>query len=331
MPGGVRRKRRPSLALVLGGSLAVTLAVPPLGLLAVWRLEEALGFGPAALLVTGGAVLATAVLGLLLWRLILGPVAALADRAQALGQGDRAALGEPLRHYGTREMGELGARVLDMARRLQSREATVRGFTDHVTHELRTPLSAIRGAAELLEEAEGLGAQDRRLAVTVLASAERLDRLLSRLRDVALLREGDFRGASLLGSESEALRAELPGLGIGIEGAEVPLPLSREGLHIVLRQLLGNAAAHGARQVRLRARARGPVLLVEDDGEGIAEGDRARVFDPFFTTRREAGGTGMGLHIVRTLVESHGGRIEALPSVGGATFRIAFGAGDGEG
>jgi len=326
VPGGVIRKWRPSLGLVLGGALAFTLAAPPAGVLVTYWLSPGLGFRNAALLVTAAVVLGTAVLGILLWRLILGPVTALTERAEALGRGERRAFLEPLRHYGTREMGELGSRVLDMAGQLQGREATVRSFTDHVTHELKTPIAAIRGAAEMLEEAEGLGDQDRRLVATVVASAGRMDRLLTELRRVAVLREADFRGVTRLAEEAEALRPDLAGLSLEVEGGTVPLPLSREGLRIVLGQLIGNAAGVGATRVRLRARAGDPgtVLTVEDDGPGIAPGDRTRIFDPFFTTRREAGGTGMGLHIVRTLLDAHGASIEIDEAGDGAAFRLIF-------
>ena len=326
MPSGVTRKWRPSLGMVLGGALVFTLAAPLAGLMVVRGLTEAIGFRQAALLVAVAVVIGTAVLGYLLWRLILGPVTALSDRAVALGRGDRTALMEPLRHYGTREMGELGAMVLEMAAQLRGREATIRSFTDHVTHELKTPITALQGAAEMLEEVEGLGPSDRRLVETVAVAAARMDRLLSELRRVAVLREGDFLGVTQLGEAVEVLRPDWPGLILEVEGGEVALPLSRDGLGIVLGQLLSNAQGAGAKRVRLRAELGEPgrVLRVEDDGPGIEDGDRPRIFDPFFTTRRESGGTGMGLHIVRTLLEAQGGRIFVEDQQGGAAFRMEF-------
>ena len=61
---------------------------------------------------------------------------------------------------------------------------------------------------------------------------------------------------------------------------------------------------------------------IADDGAGISPGNRDRVFEPFFTTRREAGGTGMGLQIVRSMLAAHGGTIRLLPSESGAAFEI---------
>lgn len=307
---GVRRKWRPPLGLVLGGVLPFTLCTPPAGLLAVRALTPALGFRVAALFVTGAVLVEPAVLGWLLWRLILHPLAAFAERAEAVGRGDREALARPLRHYGTRETGEVGARVLALAEELRAREASVRSFADHVTHELRAPIAAIGGAAELLEEAEGLGEADRRLVATVDEAAARMDRPLGSLREAARL-----RGRVFVGTARRAdMVGDLPaGIAVEIVGADVDLPLSAEGLGIVLTQMLADAAEAGAGRVRLEAQAGpdGPVLLVADDGPGIAEGDRARVFDPFFTTRRRTGGTGMGLHVVRTLLEAEGGRVGA--------------------
>lgn len=321
-------KWRPSLGLVLGGALGFTLVAPPAGVLVTDLLAAGLGFQEAALLVTVAVVLGTAVLGYLLWRLILGPVRVLTERAEALGRGDHTSLTEPLHHYGTREMGELGGRVLDMARQLQSREATIRSFTDHVTHELKTPLTSIRAAVELLEDAEGMGAEDRRLVGTVSAAARRMDRLLAELRSVAVLHEADFQGVARLRDEAATIQARRPGLLLEVDGADIPLPLSREGLRIVLGQLVGNAAEAGARRVRLRAepRDRGVGLLVADDGPGIEPGDRTRIFEPFFTTRREAGGTGMGLHIVHRLLEAHGATIELDTASTGTVFRLTFAA-----
>ena len=65
-------------------------------------------------------------------------------------------------------------------------------------------------------------------------------------------------------------------------------------------------------------------MLAQDDGIGIAQGNAGRVFDPFFTTRRDTGGTGMGLSIVRSLLAARGGQIDLHPSDIGACFLITF-------
>ena len=100
--------------------------------------------------------------------------------------------------------------------------------------------------------------------------------------------------------------------------------MSAENLGIVLGHLADNALRHGAGRIEISAQvAPGQVRLnVADDGGGISANNRARIFDNFFTTRREQGGTGMGLAIVRAMLGAHGGTIELAGSTKGACFKV---------
>ena len=317
-------KWRPPLLLVLGGVLGTVLAAPLAGLFALRFLGPSLGFRSSALLIAALVLLLTLILGYLLWRLLLRPVTALADRAAQVKAGQPMAL-DPLPHYGTQELQGLGQAVLDMAATLQNREATIRSFTDHATHELKTPISAIRGAAEILDVDAGLAAQDRRLVASILASAHQMEAQLLALRRVAAAREPTHHGQCTLAALAPMLRADFAGLTQTITGGGVLLPLSPQGMDIVLRQMLGNAQAHGATAVSLQASdGRRPALTISDNGAGISDGNRAQVFTPFFTTRRNSGGTGMGLTIVRSLLQAHGAAITLLPTDSGSAFRIDF-------
>jgi signal transduction histidine kinase len=324
----VTRKWRPSLLLVLGGALAAVLGLPLLGLLLLRDLSPVLGFRHAALLIAAGVVLATLILGLLLWRLLLNPIRALADRAARVKAGVKAGVTDapPIRQWGTRELGDLGRDVLDMAATLQNRETSIRSFTDHVTHELKTPLTAIRGAAEMLEGNPALDPGDRRLVATLRDAARQMEMQLADLRRVAAAREPTYHGQCTLADLHQDLGATYPQLRLVVGGASVPLPLRDEGMRIVLGQLIANAVAMGAAQVTLTAlqSTDGTRLDVADDGPGVSSGNRDRIFAPFFTTRREAGGTGMGLAIVAALLAAHGATITLLPDGPGARFRIEF-------
>lgn len=311
---------RPSLGQVVGGGLLGTLAVSCVGLVALRLAGPLIGYRAAALLIAGAILMATLVLGWLLVRLILRPVTALAGRAAELRADPMARL-EPLAHYGTRELRDLGASILDMAGRLQAREATIRSYTDHVTHEMKTPLSAVRAAVELLEDAK-LSPQDRALVAAIAEAGAQMERQLAALRKAAAAREPEYRGITRLGDLALRLRAAHPDLRLEIAGEDRPLPLSAEGLEIVLTQLLSNARAAGATVVRLEAGA--ARLLVADDGPGISPGNRAHVFEPFFTTRRVSGGTGMGLTIAANLLAAHGGTIRLCDTGQGAAFEIGF-------
>jgi two-component system, OmpR family, sensor kinase len=297
MPGGIGRKWRPPLMLVLGGTLGAVLALPLAGLLALRVMQPLFGFRHSALMIGAAILIATAVLGYLLWRLLLRPVRALAAHAHAVRRGEAA---DPPLHYGTAELGDLGRAVLDMAAALQNREAALRTYSDHVTHEMKTPLTAIIGAAEMLEDSP----DDARLVGAITAAATRMQAQLTALQRSAAVRDPGYHGVTTLGAVVPGLRDAFD-LRIVVQGEAQTLPLAADGLEIVLRQLLQNAGAHGAGVVTLTATP--GTLRVQDDGTGVSEGNRDRIFDPFFTTRRADGGTGMGLAIAQCADGARGG------------------------
>ena len=179
-------------------------------------------------------------------------------------------------------------------------------------------MTSLIGAAELLEDADEADRQE--LIGTIQHSSRRLQELLDALRRLAVAREPVGRGPSRI---SEGMtRLERPdGLELKLEG-DAELPVDAEALAAVLGHLAGNAAAHGADRLDIVAEPGG--FTAQDNGSGIASGNRDRVFDPFFTTRRSAGGTGMGLAIVRTMLQAVGGEITLEPSEAGARFRVGF-------
>jgi len=317
-----RRKWRPSLALTLALTLAAVLCLPLAGIVAVRYLFPVIGYQEAVIAVGVGVVLVTAVVGWALWRLLLRPITALAFRAEAVKRGAPGA-GAPLAHYGTQEMERMGRAVMEMGRVLQSREAVLRSYADHATHELKSPLTVLRGAAELLDS-DGLSAEDRaRLLERIDEAADRMTALLDAQRMLARAQEPLAGGESRIAPLMEALQMDHGALTLVLE-ADATLPMAAHGVRLVLDHLLSNAAAHGARVVRIRA-VEG-ALRVADDGPGVSEGNRDRIFDPFFTTRREAGGTGMGLPIVRRMLEAHGAqiRLEEGGAGHGAVFVVEF-------
>lgn len=316
MQPGITRKWRPPLAFVLGGTLAAVLVLPLIGI-AYFRLAgDVLGWAETAWMIGWMALAATATLSFLLWRLVLRPVAALTAYARAVAEG-RADAPRPV-HFGTPELTRLGQTIMAMATTLNNRALGLTAYADHATHEMKSPLTVVRGAAELLEDPD-LSPQDRAaLVARVAAAADRMTALLEAQRDLARVSEPALAGSTCL---SDAV-AELA-LVIAVEVVQdAVIPLAAEPLRMVLGHLLVNAADSGATAVRLTATP--TLLVVEDDGPGIAEGDRARIFDPFFTTRRDAGGTGMGLPIVRRLLQAHGADIVLALSARGTRFEIVM-------
>lgn len=295
----VAQKWRPALTLVLAGTLAAVLALPLLGIGYFRVAGNVLGWGETSWLIGWIAVSATAILAFLLWRLVLRPVQALTAYARATARGTDNAT--PPAHFGTPELSELAEAVISMGATLQGREAAIRTYADHVTHELKSPLTVIQGAAELLDD-EGLSKADKnKMLANITEAAARMEGLLDAQRALARAAEPMPEGQCLL---SEIAPSDTD-VFVDKDGI-VPLP--KDALDIILTHLIGNARLHGATEVRLKLA--GDVLSITDNGAGISEGNRSRIFDPFFTTRRDTGGTGMGLALVRRVVEAQGAQIE---------------------
>ncbi|WP_136440984.1 sensor histidine kinase [Pacificoceanicola onchidii] len=316
------RRWRPSLGLVLGGGLAGTLVLSLAGLVVFRYLGPAIGYQNAAILLGLIIAAATAFLGWLLVRLLLRPIHALQSYAAQV-QADPQADTPPPGHFGTHELHATAQSVMEMAGVLRDREQSLRSYSDHVTHEIKTPVAGIRAAVELLEDGGALAAEDRALVDQISGAGRQIEGQLDALRQAARAREVRYVGVSSVGAALEA--AELSAE-VSEADRSAELPLSLPGLRVVLEQLIGNARAQGAGQVTLSVmeRAGARVLRVTDDGPGISDGNRARIFEPFFTTRREADGTGMGLFIVQTLLRAHGADIALCPSGTGAVFEITF-------
>ena len=183
-------------------------------------------------------------------------------------------------------------------------------FAAHVSHELKSPLTAIQGAAELIRDAEADMSAEERAAFlnNIIKDTERLALLVRRLLELARAdaREDDM-GETAVADLAGAIRAPIE---VEVRDTDAPrLSISAEKLGIVLTNLADNAARHGARRVSIDVARKGDeaVITVSDDGEGISPANRAKVFEPFFTTRRTAGGTGMGLPIIKALIEARDG------------------------
>lgn len=309
----ITRKWRPPLALVIGGTLAAVLTLPIFGIVYLRLFGNVMGWGEAALLVAAIAVVATVVLAFLLWRLVLRPVYRLTRYAEGVKRGED--VPAPT-HLGTPEFSALATSVMTMGETLSRRADGMQAYANHVTHELKSPLTAMRGAAEILQSDVPDG-QSAALARTVDEAAVRMQALLDALAQHARAAQSTGPGHVLL---SDAVQSDYA-LPVQLAG-DGRIPLSPDDVQTILTQLAHNAAEHGATALTVALTA--DAVRIGDDGPGISAGNRARVFDPFFTTRREQGGTGMGLAIVRSLVQARGGQIALLQDGPGAQFLITF-------
>jgi len=317
------QKWRPTLFFVLGGALFGTLGISLLGLALLRYIGPEIGFRIAAILIGLCIAVSTAVLGWLLIRLLLRPIQGLETYASAHLKGEPKT---ELKHYGTQEIQRTAKGVVAMAEALRDREASIRSYTDHVTHELKTPVSVIVAATELLADGPVNDQQGRHLVAQIESAAHTMQKQLAALRTAARARETRYIGTCRLVDLEDALTMAFPELSIEFTNTSKVFPISKDGLLIVLQQLLRNAVEHGAKSVALRpSLGVDDMLTVSNDGDRIPTADLTHLFDPFFTTRRDEGGTGMGLAIVKNALEANGGRITAVSTEEGAAFRIQFG------
>lgn len=326
-------KWRPSIGIVVLAILMTVMALPLAGLFCFQLYEERFGSTAGAALVSQSAVAAsltvfgvTLLIAFVFIRTITRPMHALMQRTARIAEGEIEAI-RPLAHHGTREMAELSRAFLDMARKLQARSDTIRTFATHVSHELKSPLTAIQGAAELLRDAgdEMDPATKARFLDNIVADTDRLNRLVRRLIELARADNAGLPGQSASLAEILGQLDGVQGVAVTIgSGADIRFAMSPENGVVVLANLLDNSLRHGAARFMLEAGSCDGIvtILASDDGCGVSPNNRGRIFEPFFTTRRESGGTGLGLGIVTTLLNAHEGTIRLASADKGARFEI---------
>lgn len=262
------------------------------------------------------------------------PVKALIRQADRLKSG--AGGGEPLQNPGIQEVAQLSAAIASMASTLETRSAYIKTFATNVSHEFKTPLTSIHGAVEILKDHfEGMTLLEREKFLAIIDSETgRLERLVRRLLDLARADNfsvGEEFTDAVAVLEAMANRYRSQGVTVDLECDDNPIRLrmGHEAFESVVTNLLENARQHGGGGVRITILGRvssadGRVLGLDirDNGPGISAGNRDKVFRQFFTTAREAGGSGLGLTIVQSLLHAHGGSITIEPAESGAHFRI---------
>jgi two-component system nitrogen regulation sensor histidine kinase NtrY len=203
------------------------------------------------------------------------------------------------------------------------------------THEMKTPLTAARLELTRLREAVPEG-ETRQTADSLGEELDRLGRFTRDLTSFARLPSPRLEihdlGATV--AEFAATFAQAWPLELGFVPPDGPLraAVDRELLRQALVNLCDNAAQAGARNIRLRLAAAGPMIRFDviDDGPGIAPEIRNRIFEPYVTTRRMGEGMGLGLAISKKILLDHGGDLELVEtSANGTIFRLTVARKDG--
>lgn len=278
------------------------------------------------------AVVFTGLITLALAWSISRPLGKLSKAAKRVAAGERDVV-VPV--SGDGEVRELGESFAAMKERLDARLRYISDFAADVAHEFKSPLTSIRGAAELLEEgaADDLDAR-RRFLRNIELDVARLDRLVSRLLELSRI-EASSEAMAVIDLEAMALRVaermSAPDLPVELRYS-LPIRFLRAretDLETALMNLVDNAVKFSPPNEPVKvviepgpggATAR---ISVTDRGPGILPQHLPKIFDRFFTTDESRDGTGLGLSIVQSVAEAHGGRVTVDSKPGeGATFVI---------
>ena len=284
------------------------------------------------LLLQAAVLILAVVVGIALFtsRTLVMPIQRIARGAEQLASGETGEF-EAQRPYRVVEIARLSDSVSAMAEHLQQRTVFLRDFAQHVSHEFKTPLTALGGTVEVLRDhlGEMTPAQREHFLGNARSDVDRLNHLTLRLLELA---QADIGTGEETSDVLDVARSLDHATVRAPPSASVRATIRRESLEAALTNLVTNAREHGASRIDIRAETRGDSVevWVEDDGPGISDGNQSRIFEPFFTTRRDDGGTGLGLSITRSLVNAAGGTIELAPAKTGAAFKITLGAADGE-
>ena len=216
-------------------------------------------------------------------------------------------------------------------------------FVHTISHELKTPLTLIRLYAETLEQKPNLGDPEKKDALKIIAKeSERLSHLINNVLDFSRIEMGrkefDFRSGNLAAAVRETVESyryhlEKKGFSIREEiTADLPaVRFDREAIASVVVNLLSNAMKFSPSEkdvgIRLSLENGQAVLRIADKGSGIAPADLPRIFDKFYRGGNDpsggVGGSGLGLTLVKHIVEAHGGRVEARSECGkGSEFSV---------
>jgi two-component system, NtrC family, sensor histidine kinase HydH len=208
----------------------------------------------------------------------------------------------------------------------QRRLAALGQMSSVMAHELRNPLTSLKGNAQLLAEMLHAGTREHTKAELVVREAQRLEKLTQDL--LIFVRDGELSRAhvtpaALLARTMDGLPDER--IALDLTGAPETLWVDESRMATALGNLIRNALQSTSNdtrvEVRVHSEASAAVVDVRDHGPGIAPGDAERIFEPFFTTRIH--GTGLGLAVARRAIEQHGGTLRAeSPAGGGALFRV---------
>lgn len=285
--------------------------------------------------------LASLAVALVLAALVAGPLTrrlrAATAFARRIGEGDYdpSSLGAA----SDDEFGVLSQTLATAAAELRETEARRREFLATVAHEIRTPVTSIRGYAQTLLRRE-LGDEEREeFASTIHRNAVRISKLVEDLLELEALEAGKTKElesqsvplAPVIRNVVETLKTQAEEVGAKVEVSvadDARAHGDADAIERIVLNLADNALRYGGNGVRVSLATRNEgdevVVLVSDDGPGIGEDQRERIFERFYraAATRERRGTGLGLAIARELARAMGGSLKLTPTAKGTSFEL---------
>jgi two-component system sensor histidine kinase GlrK len=277
---------------------------------------------------------------LVLTRLIARPIAELESAIRQLGSAD---FEHPIRVSGPADLQSLGERLEWLRRRLIELEAQKNRFLRHLSHDLKTPLAALREGTELLNDqvAGPLAPPQQQVVAIMRDNSVKLQRLIEELlgyqralHAASGLQVGAVALDGLLRQsvQSHQLAAQTKAQRVELDIAPLTVWADAAKLRSVIDNLLGNAVKFTppGGDIRVLARKSGGLATIDvlDSGPGVPPEEREAIFEAFFRGRAgafgRAEGTGLGLAIAREFAEAHGGRIEVVAGGHGGHFRVTL-------
>lgn len=285
------------------------------------------------LLLLAGIVVLLLAIGVAVWlaRRLTRPIREIERAAHQLGSGDLTGRAD-LPPGTDADLSALGSTLNAMAAQLEETRGTQRAFLLSISHDLRTPLTSIRGYAEALADGtlDDADPDARKRAATVISGeARRLERLVRDLLDLSRLDSREFSLTSRPCDATEVVRdaalaftPQVHDLGLELTvapGETIAAELDADRLGQIVANLVENALKYAASTVEISTERRdqGLAITVTDDGPGIPAAHLANVFTRLYTVRATPGravGTGLGLAIVQELATAMGGHAEADPT-----------------
>jgi two-component system sensor histidine kinase GlrK len=280
-------------------------------------------------------------IALALTRYIARPIGAIDAAIRQLGGAD---FSKPISVRGPEDLRYLGRRLDWLRRRLEEFETQKNRFLRHVSHELKTPLTALREGAELLNDqvAGPLVPAQKQVVSIMRDNSVKLQRLIEELLDyqralhaAASLEVKPVVLDALVAEATRAheLAAQSKGLRFNIDSQAAMVEADPEKLRSIIDNLVSNAVKFtppgGSITVKARVQSGEAVIEVMDSGPGVPPEERDSIFNLFFRGRGKGEGTrikgsGLGLAIARELVEAHGGHIAVVPEGSGGHFRVTL-------